>query len=42
MQVVLQEAHESYRPDIIRTMQSDTVEQMDANVAAVVAYLRGR
>lgn len=39
MQVVLSEAQESYRSDIIMVLQSDNVEQQDENVAKIVEWI---
>eukprot|EP00700_Malawimonas_jakobiformis_P001595 EC721870.1.p1 GENE.EC721870.1~~EC721870.1.p1 ORF type:complete len:170 (+),score=36.32 EC721870.1:47-556(+) len=39
MQVVLEEAAESYRHDILVELQSDNVTQMEQNIAAIVAWV---
>ena len=39
MQVVLEEARESYAAEIIHECASETLEQMDANVDRVEAWL---
>ena len=39
MQVVLEEARESYAAEIVHECASETLEQMDANVDRVVAWL---
>lgn len=38
MEVVLQEAKESYEPEIVVVLQSDNVEQMEENVERVVQW----
>ena len=42
MQVCLEEAHESYRPDIVLELSSNTVEDQDANVERLKAWLESR
>jgi broad-specificity NMP kinase len=42
MQVILSEAQESYREDIILVLQSDNVEQQDENVARIVEWIQTR
>lgn len=39
MQVVLSEAQESYKEDIIMILQSDDVKQQDENVERIVQWL---
>ncbi|KAJ2233236.1 hypothetical protein GGH97_005934, partial [Coemansia sp. RSA 475] len=39
MQVVLEEAQESYQPEIVMELASNTVEQMEANVEKVAAFV---
>ena len=39
MQVVLSEAQESYKGDIIMILQSDDVEQQDQNTERIVSWL---
>jgi adenylate kinase len=39
MQVVLSEAQESYKEDIIMILPSDSVEQQDENVERIVQWL---
>jgi adenylate kinase len=39
MQVVLEEARESYAEEIVHEVRSDTVEEMDANVERVKAWV---
>ena len=39
MEVVAEEARESYRPEIIHYMQSNTVDDLEANVQRVVTWL---
>ena len=39
MQVVLSEAQESYKEDIIMILQSDDVQQQDENVERIVQWL---
>ena len=39
MQVVLSEAQESYKDDIIIVLQNDNVEQQDENVERIVQWL---
>ena len=38
MQVVLEEARESYAPEIVHDLQSNTVEEMEANVERVATW----
>ncbi|KAF1323944.1 adenylate kinase, partial [Globisporangium splendens] len=40
MQVVLQEAMESYAHEIVQELESRTVEDMDANIERVVAWIQ--
>ncbi|CCU98158.1 unnamed protein product [Malassezia sympodialis ATCC 42132] len=40
MGVVMEEARESYAPEAIVTLPSDTAEEMDANVERVVSWIR--
>jgi adenylate kinase len=37
-QIVLEEAKESYNPDIVHEMQSNTIEEMESNVDRVAAW----
>jgi len=39
MQTVLEEARESYAAEIVVELESETVEQMEQNVARTVAWL---
>ncbi|KAJ2588676.1 factor activating pos9 [Coemansia sp. RSA 1797] len=39
MQVVLEEAQESYQPEIVMELASNTVEQMESNVEKVAAFV---
>lgn len=39
MQVILSEAQESYKEDIIMILQSDDVKQQDENVERIVQWL---
>jgi len=39
MQVVVESARESYRPEVLMELQSDTLEQMEDNVELVAARL---
>ena len=39
MQVVLSEAHESYREDIIMVLRNDNVEQQEDNTERIVQWL---
>ncbi|EFJ31415.1 hypothetical protein SELMODRAFT_86651 [Selaginella moellendorffii] len=41
-QVLLEEARESYSPDIIRAMPSDTIQDMNNNVEIVQQWLQAR
>lgn len=38
--VVLEEALDSYREELVRPLASNSVEQMESNVEAVVAWAR--
>ncbi|EFX01114.1 hemoglobin and proliferation regulated protein [Grosmannia clavigera kw1407] len=38
MQVLLQEAHEAFPPEMVVTLQSNTVEDMESNVDRIVAW----
>eukprot|EP01102_Stenamoeba_stenopodia_P014989 TRINITY_DN5061_c0_g1_i2.p1 TRINITY_DN5061_c0_g1~~TRINITY_DN5061_c0_g1_i2.p1 ORF type:complete len:105 (-),score=32.67 TRINITY_DN5061_c0_g1_i2:3-317(-) len=40
MQVLIDEARESYKEEIIRELQSDTIEQMQQNVASISDWIR--
>ena len=40
MQVVLEEAHASYRSEIIHTVESNTIDQMEDNVERVQAWVK--
>ena len=40
MQVLIDEARESYKEEIIRELQSDTIEQMQQNVAMICDWIR--
>lgn len=39
MQVILSEAQESYKEDIIMVLMSDSVEQQEENVERIVEWL---
>lgn len=39
MMVVLQEARESYKPEIVRELQSNTIQDMEANLEAISAVI---
>ena len=39
MQTVLEEARESYAAEIVVELESETVEQMEQNVARIVAWI---
>eukprot|EP00051_Salpingoeca_urceolata_P000440 m.34104 g.34104 ORF g.34104 m.34104 type:complete len:176 (-) comp10629_c0_seq1:125-652(-) len=39
MQVLLEEAHENYNPDIVVELQSDTPEDMEANLERIQSWL---
>jgi len=40
MQVVLDEARASYPPQIVIELQSETMEDMESNVARIVDWIR--
>lgn len=40
MQVVLEEARESYRPEIVHEIQSNTVEDAEGNASRVEAWYK--
>ena len=40
MQVVLDEARDSYAPDIVWELPSNTVDQLQANVARIAEWVR--
>ena len=40
MQVLLQEARESYAEEIVQELASNTVEEMESNVSRVEAWLQ--
>ena len=40
MQVILEEARESYRPEVVREVVSDTVEDMERNVRDVLWWVQ--
>ena len=40
MQVVLSEAHESYKEDIIMVLRNDNVEQQEENTERIVQWLK--
>jgi adenylate kinase len=40
MQVVLEEAREAYAPEIVHEVQSNTLQDMEANVARVVEWIK--
>lgn len=40
MQVLLDEARDSYAEDIVWELRSDTVEDMDANIDKVAAWIQ--
>ncbi|RLN60738.1 hypothetical protein BBJ28_00021449 [Nothophytophthora sp. Chile5] len=40
MQVVLQEARESYAPEVVQELPSRTVEDMDSNIERVLTWLQ--
>ncbi len=42
MQVVLEEAFESYKADVIWELQSNTVADMEANLARLKAWVAAR
>ena len=39
MQVVLDEAHDSYDPSIVLELRSDTLDDVEKNVARVLAWM---
>ncbi|RKP06839.1 putative adenylate kinase isoenzyme 6 [Thamnocephalis sphaerospora] len=39
MQVVSEEAHDSYKPEVVVELQSDSVEQMEANTEQISAWV---
>ena len=41
MQVILDEAREAYREEIVIELPSNTVEDVESNVARTVAWLQG-
>lgn len=38
MQVLLQEAHEAFPPEMVVSLQSNTVDDMESNVDRIVAW----
>lgn len=40
MQTVLEEARESYAPEMVIELSSENVEEMEQNVARVVAWIK--
>jgi broad-specificity NMP kinase len=40
MEVLLQEAHESYDEEIVVELRSDTAEELDANVDRIEAWIK--
>eukprot|EP00455_Lapot_gusevi_P030772 TRINITY_DN3314_c0_g1_i1.p1 TRINITY_DN3314_c0_g1~~TRINITY_DN3314_c0_g1_i1.p1 ORF type:complete len:172 (-),score=51.21 TRINITY_DN3314_c0_g1_i1:48-563(-) len=42
MQVVLDEAMDSYEPSIVQELQSNTAEDLERNCQTVIAWLRGK
>lgn len=40
MQVILQEAHESYKPEVVMVLESETAEQLQRNARAIVARIK--
>jgi adenylate kinase len=40
MEVLLQEAHESYDEEIVVELRSDTAEELDANVDRIEAWVK--
>uniref|UniRef100_A0A7S3QNR7 Adenylate kinase isoenzyme 6 homolog n=1 Tax=Dunaliella tertiolecta TaxID=3047 RepID=A0A7S3QNR7_DUNTE len=40
MMVILEEARENYKENIVRTLPSNTVEQLEANVTQIVTWIR--
>ena len=42
MQLILDEARESYREEIVVELQSNTVEDLDSNVERTLSWLRSR
>lgn len=41
MQVVLIEAQESYKPEVVLVLPSESAAQLQSNAAAIVARIRG-
>ncbi|KAG2435319.1 hypothetical protein HXX76_007394 [Chlamydomonas incerta] len=41
MMVVLEEASESYQPEIVKPMSSDNTDDLERNVATIVEWVRG-
>lgn len=39
MQVVSEEAHDSYKPEVLVELQSDSVEQMESNTERIAAWV---
>lgn len=40
MMVVAEEASESYKPDVVKLMRNDTVDDMERNVDAIVDWVQ--
>lgn len=40
MEVIAQEARESYEPEIVVELKSETIEDMESNVARIVEWIR--
>ncbi|KAJ9506654.1 AAA domain-containing protein [Haematococcus lacustris] len=40
MMVVLEEARDSYREEVVQALRSDTAEQLEANVSQLVAWVK--
>lgn len=40
MHVVVEEARESYKPDIVHVLSSNTSEEMEANVERILAWIK--
>ena len=40
MQVILEDARESYAPEIVVELQSETTEDLEANVARIVEWIQ--
>lgn len=41
MQVLLEESRDSYKPEIVKELQNDTIEQLEQNVVNAVKFVQG-